>query len=181
MTFCHPGAVRLRPVLPVLAHALSQCLVSLPGVEVEIKELGLTVHARRADPSAVAVIVAQAEALRRTAAGDFRVWPSESTVDLFPDVEWRRGSSALWILVHWADEGRGQPAVVYLGHDHTDEDAYRVLRGRGYAVHVGPPSAESAASCWVADQLAAFDLLAQIAFAWSVRVKPVVPGADHCP
>jgi trehalose-6-phosphatase len=71
--------------------------------------------------------------------------------------------------------------IQYLGHDHTDEDAYRVLRGRGHAVHVGPPSAESAASCWVADQLAAFDLLAQIAFAWSVRVKPVVPGADHCP
>jgi hypothetical protein len=128
MAFCHPGAARLRPVLPVLAHELSQCLVALPGVEVELKELGVTVHARRADPSAVAVIVAQAEALRRTSAGDFRVWPSESTVDVFPDVEWRRGSSALWILVHWAHEGRGQPAVVYLGHDHTDEDAYRVLR-----------------------------------------------------
>jgi len=169
MAFCHPGAARLRPVLPVLAHELSQCLVALPGVEVEIKELGVTVHARRADPSAVAVIVAQAEALRRTSAGDFRVWLSESTVDLFPDVEWRRGSSALWILVHWAHEGRGQPAVVYLGHDHTDEDAYRVLRQHGYAVHVGPPTTESAASCWVADPAAAFDLLAQIALAWSVR------------
>lgn len=169
MTFCHPAAARLRRMLPALAQELSQCLVSLPGVEVEIKELGVTVHARRADPSAVGVIVAQAEALRRTSAGDFRVWPSESTVDLFPDVEWRRGSSALWILVQWAHEGRGQPAVVYLGHDHTDEDAYRALRGHGYAVHVGPPTTESAASCWVADQAAAFDLLAQIAFAWSLR------------
>ena len=169
MTFCHPAAARLRRMLPALAQELSQSLVSLPGVEVEIKELGVTVHARRADPSAVAVIVAQAEALRRTSAGDFRVWPSESTVDLFPDVEWRRGSSALWILVQWAHEGRGQPAVVYLGHDHTDEDAYRALREHGYAVHVGPPATESAASCWVADQAAAFDLLAQIALAWSVR------------
>jgi len=168
MTFCHPDAARLRRMLPALAQDLSQCLESLPGVEVELKELGVTVHARRAEPSAVAAIVAQAEALRRTSAGDFVVWPSESTVDLFPDVEWRRGSSALWILVQWAHEGRGQPAVVYLGHDHTDEDAYRVLREHGYAVHVGPPASESAASCWVAGQAAAFDLLAQIAFAWSL-------------
>ena len=58
MTFCHPVAARLRPALPVLAQELSQCLGSLPGVEVEIKELGVTVHARRADPSAVSVIVA---------------------------------------------------------------------------------------------------------------------------
>ena len=91
MTFCHPVAAQLRRMLPVLAQELSQCLASLPGVEVEIKELGVTVHARRADPSAIAVIVARAEALRRTSAGEFRVWPSESTVDLFPDVEWRRG------------------------------------------------------------------------------------------
>ena len=71
--------------------------------------------------------------------------------------------------MHWAREGHGQPAVVYLGADHTDEDAYRLLREQGYAVHVGPPATESAASCWVADQAAAFDLLAQIALAWSVR------------
>jgi trehalose-6-phosphatase len=78
-------------MLPLLAQELSQCLVSLPGVEVEIKELGVRVHVRRADPSAVAVVVTHAEALRRTSAAEFRVWPSESTVDLFPDVEWAEG------------------------------------------------------------------------------------------
>jgi len=168
MTFCHPVAARLRRMLPLLAQELSQCLASLPGVEVETKELGVTVHVRRTDPSVVSVIVARAEELRRTSAGDFRVSPSESTVDLFPDVEWRKGSSALWILERWGRDGRGRPAVVYLGHDHADEDAYRALREHGYAVHVGPLAAESAASCWVADQAAAFDLLAQIALAWSV-------------
>jgi len=169
MTFCHPVAARLKQMLPRLAEELSQCLAFLPGVEVEVKELGVRVHVRRADPSAIAVIVARAESVRRTSAGDFRVCPSESTVDLFPDVEWRRDSSALWILVQWAHECRGQPAVVYLGHDHTDEDAYRALREHGRAVHVGPPAPGSAASCWLADRAAAFDLLAQIAFAWSVR------------
>ena len=169
MTFCHPVAAQSRCMLPLLAQELSQCLASLPGVEIELKELGVTVHARRADPSAVAVIVGRAEALRRTSAARFRVWLSGSTVDLLPDVEWRRSASALWILAQWAHDGLGQPAVVYLGADHTDEDAYRALREQGYAVHVGPPTIGSAASCWVADQAAAFDLLAQIALTWSVR------------
>jgi len=163
MNFCHPVAAQSRWMLPLLAQELSQSLASLPGVEVKIKELGVTVHVRRADPSVVAVIVDQAEAVSRTSSARFRVWFSGSTVDVLPDVEWRSGSSALWILVQWAHEGRGQPAVVYLGADHTDEDAYWALREQGYAVHVGPPATESAASCWVADQAAAFDLLAQIA------------------
>jgi len=169
LTFCHPLAARSRQMLPFLAQELSQSLASLPGVEVETKELGVTVHMRRADPSAIAVIVAHVEALRRTSEGEFRVWPSESTVELLPDVRWRSGSSALWVLVHWAHEGRGLPAVVYLGHDQSDEDAYRALREHGHAVHVGPLPTVSAASCWVVNQAAAFDLLAQLAFGWSVR------------
>jgi trehalose-phosphatase len=169
MAFCHPVAVGLRGMLPFLAQELSKCLGSLPGVEVEVKELGVTVHVRRADPSALPVIIAQAEELRRTSAGEFTVWSSGSTVDLFPDVDWRKGTSALWVLEQWVREGRGQPAVVYLGNDDADEDAYLALRGHGYAVHVGPRTPESAAACWVVDQAAGVDLLAQIAFAWSVR------------
>jgi trehalose-phosphatase len=169
MTLCHPVAEGLREALPVLAQKLSQRLAPLAGVEVEIKELGVTVHVRRMVPSTVPAVIAQAEELRRTSAGEFRVWPSESAVDLVPDVGWRKGSGALWILEQWAREGRGRPAVVYLGDDDADEDAYLALRGHGHAVRVGPSTAESAASCWVVDHAAAIDLLARIAFGWSVR------------
>ena len=59
--------------------------------------------------------------------------------------------------------------LVYLGGDAPDEDAYGAVRGRGFAVHVGRPGAESRAGAWMFDRGAAIDLLAQIAFAWSVR------------
>ncbi|MDO8479799.1 MAG: trehalose-phosphatase [Candidatus Rokubacteria bacterium] len=167
IAFYHPAAARLREMLPLLAQELSECLAPLPGVEVEIKELGVTVHTRRVDPSAVPVIIAQAEELRRKSASEFKVCQSESTVDLFPDLDWRKGSSALWILEQWVREGRGQPVVVYLGDDDADEDAYLALREHGYAVHVGRLAA--ATPYWVVDRAAAIDLLAQIAFAWSVH------------
>lgn len=115
----------------------------------EIKELGVTVQIRRADPSTVPVIMAQAEELRRTSAGEFRVWQSESTVDLFPDVDWRKGSSALWVLEQWMLEGRGQPIVVYLGDDDADEvltrTANRSRRSRR------PPDTPSAAKTSASD------------------------------
>ena len=169
MTYSHPGAARLRDMLPSLAAELSACLASIPNVRVEVKELGIGVHVRKADASIRDVVIARAEALRRGSAREFRVWPSESTVDLFPDVDWGKGSSALFILEQWESGGRARPAVVYLGHDETDEDAYLALRAHGHAVHVGPLAGESAASYRLPDQAAAFELLAQIAFAWSIR------------
>jgi trehalose 6-phosphate phosphatase len=165
--FCHPAAVRLRETLPLLARELSDRLASVPGAEVEIKQLSITVHTRRVDHSAVSVITAEVEELRRTSAAEFTVCQSESAVDLFPDVDWGRGSTALWILKHWVREERGQPTVVYVGDDDADEEAYMVLREHGYAIHVGRQAATT--PCWVIDRPAAIDLLAQIAFAWRVH------------
>jgi trehalose 6-phosphate phosphatase len=165
MSFCHPAAARLRETLPLLAQELSDRLAPLPGVEVEIKQLGITVQTRHVDPSAVPVIMAEAEELRRTSAAEFTVCQSPSTVDLFPDVDWGRGSTALWILKHWVREE--QPTVAYVGDDDADEEAYRVLREHGYAIHVGRQAATT--PYWVVDRTAAIDLLAQIAFAWRVH------------
>lgn len=169
MRFSHPVAARCRDQLPLLARELSDSLASLPGVEVEIKEFGVGVHIRRVDPDAVPVIVAQADELIRALAREFRVWPSESTVDLFPDVDWRTGSSVLWILGRWMCEREGCPVVVYLGAGDTDEETYAELGRYGYAVRVGGPADGSASSHWVVDRAAAVDLLGRLAFTWSVQ------------
>ena len=96
-----------------------------------------------------------------------------------PELDGDGGAGPLWILERWECDGRRRPAVVYLGHDETDEGAYAALRGHGHAVHVGPLSGESAASCWIHDQGAAFELLAQIAFAWSIRASRRSPCEER--
>lgn len=169
MTFCHPVAAQVRARLPLLARELSESLEPLPGIEVELKELGVVVHVHRVDPAAVPVIVAQVEELRRMFGGAFRVWQSESTVDLVPDVERRKDATARWVLEQWMREDRGEPVVVHVGGYDTDDNAGLALRRRGYAVHVGRLLGESAASHWVINQSAAIDLLARIAFLWSAR------------
>lgn len=169
ITFCHPVAAGMKGMLPLLAQKLSDGLAPLSGVEVEIKELGVTVHVLRADPSPLAAIIAQVELLRRTCAAEFRVWRSESAVDLFPNVGCTLSFSTRWIWEQSACEGQGEPTVVYLGDDDAEEDAYLALHEYGYAVHVGQRSGRSAASYWLVDRAAAIDLLAQIAFSWSLH------------
>jgi trehalose-phosphatase len=168
MSFCHPVAARLKDRVPSLGRELTESLAPVPGVEVEVRELGVSVHVSHADADAVPVVVAQAEEVRRTWGEEFRVTRSDHTVDLFPDVAWRKSSSALWILGRWMTEGHGRPAVVYLSGD-RDEDTDLALGRLGHAVHVGRSSGDGVASHWVTDRTAAADLLARLAFAWSVQ------------
>jgi DNA-binding response OmpR family regulator len=161
---CHPAAVRLRDRLPALAQELAERLAGLSGVDIELKELGLTVHARRGDESALAAIAAAAGELSRTT-GNFRAWVSDSAVDLFPDVNGPRRPSALWTVDEWTQMGQPRPTVVYLG----EPDASEPLEGVEYAIRVGSPTGAAAPIRWVPDRAAAADLLAQIAFSWSAR------------
>lgn len=61
-------------------------------------------------------------------------------------------------------EGCGQPVVVFIGGDGA-----LATRGRpGFVVHVGRPRGEPAACRWVLDQASAVELLARLAFSWSM-------------
>ena len=60
-------------------------------------------------------------------------------------------------------ESRERPVVVFLG---AGESFARLGKVR-YAVHVGRPRGEPAASHWVFDRASAVELLAWLAFAWS--------------
>jgi hypothetical protein len=61
-------------------------------------------------------------------------------------------------------EGSGQPVVVFIGGDVS-----LATRGQpGFAVHVGRPCGGPAACHWVPDQRSAVELLARLAFSWSM-------------
>jgi hypothetical protein len=67
------------------------------------------------------------------------------------------------IVAQRRSEAREHPIVVLLG---AGESFAKVGKVR-YAVHVGRPRGEPAASHWVFDRASAVELLARLAFAWS--------------
>ena len=67
------------------------------------------------------------------------------------------------IVAQRRSEAREHPVIVFLG---AGESFAKVGKVR-YAVHVGRPRGEPAASHWVFDRASAVELLARLAFAWS--------------
>jgi len=67
------------------------------------------------------------------------------------------------IVAQRRSEAREHPIVVFLGAG----ESFAKLGKVRYAVHVGRPRGEPAASHWVFDRASAVELLARLAFAWS--------------
>jgi hypothetical protein len=67
------------------------------------------------------------------------------------------------IVAQRRSEAREHPVIVFLGAG----ESFAKLGKVRYAVHVGRPRGEPAASHWVFDRASAVELLARLAFAWS--------------
>jgi trehalose 6-phosphate phosphatase len=55
--------------------------------------------------------------------------------EIRPDIDWHKGRAVLWILQRLGLERTGVVPVC-IGDDITDEDAFRVLAGRGLCIAV---------------------------------------------
>jgi len=116
---------------------------NLPGVQIERKKFSIAVHYRRADAGRVGEVEqvvdqVQAESSRLRKTGGKKIF------ELQPDLDWHKGKALLWLLDRLGLEG---PEVLpfYLGDDVTDEDAFRVLEGRGIGIAVQETPAPTAA------------------------------------
>ena len=127
MSFTHLQAAECRQILKTLAVDLVERLSGLRGVEVEPKEFGVAVHYRRAYPSDLAEVFFQVEEAREANAPHLTTRPGKKVLELVPNVPWNKGECALWIRDRWARTQSLDPAVVYLGDDETDEDAFGAL------------------------------------------------------
>lgn len=158
----HPEANSLRSVVSAAARALSDVLAGIPGAEVEDKGLTLSVHFRRTPHELTPLVLTAVEA-QATASPELRVHSGKSVLELRPPMEWHKGSAILWL----AERFQIAPAaIIYLGDDATDEDAFRALSPLGcltFRVGSGPTSAR-----WqISDVEDACDLLEFVLQSWT--------------
>jgi trehalose 6-phosphate phosphatase len=143
-----------------LEEALALARGMVPGGRLELKVSSIAVHTRG---------LSEGEA-RRIEEETGRIWggiAARSGLKLIPfnrGVElrargWDKGRALEEVL---GCEGAGA-FCVYIGDDLTDEDAFRVVRGRGIGIKVGDPSLPTEASGFLPDVPAVRDFLA----AWS--------------
>jgi trehalose-phosphatase len=135
-----PRVIRYQPDIAAASAALTESLADIAGVIVENKRWTLSVHYRLAErehlPRVQRAIkeVAHARALRCIAGKEIS--------ELRPPVDVNKGTAALDLakMLGVAEATGGRGAILCVGDDRTDEDAFRLLRAHrpdSVTIHVG--------------------------------------------
>jgi trehalose-phosphatase len=118
-----------------LAAVLGERLGDVAGARVERKRFALAVHYRQVADEDYPTVK---EVVDETAPQFplLRVETGKKIFEFRPDFAWDKGKALEWLLAELELTG---PDVVplYFGDDTTDEDAFRVVAGRGIGVVVG--------------------------------------------
>ena len=125
-------AVDHLPVLDEAEALLRRELDGVRGALVERKRFSVSSHVRLVAPSermrvesVVAAVAARLPTLRRKG--------GKAVHELRPDLAWDKGAAVAWLV---REMGREPGAVVYIGDDLTDEDAFERLDGAGATIVV---------------------------------------------
>ena len=130
----HPSALRARRRLKVLEEKIRKSVGHIPGVLIEQKTHSLTVHVRRVAPGLRKEVLERAARLVRH---DPRLVAAKgkSVVEILPRNAGHKGEATLAVLRQYGF--RTPDAVVYVGDDRNDEDAFASLRKIAVTVRVG--------------------------------------------
>jgi trehalose-phosphatase len=119
----------------LLARALAAGLRGVPGVVIEPKGPVVAVHVRAASPAGRARV---RDVVTRSRPDRWSLLEGRRVFELRPDGLPSKGDAVRWIAA-----GRAGAAILYLGDDATDEDAFHALRPDDFPVLVGATRARS--------------------------------------
>jgi alpha,alpha-trehalase len=132
------------PELDIAEKELGKELAGIPRARVERKLFSIATHYRNVNESevpklerAVSKVAARHRELRRM--------EGKEVYELLPDIDWDKGKAVLWLLKTLGLE-RDDVCPIYIGDDHTDEDAFRALGQCGVGILVSEQPRRTAAS-----------------------------------
>jgi trehalose 6-phosphate phosphatase len=126
VSFVHPAAAVMRPVLDHACWDLEAALEGVRGVFVERKGLSATVHYRQAPADLRTWIEATVRATIRPYSR-LLVAPALDAWEIRPRVRWNKGSAVRLLAERMAAT---RPAVLCAGDDDTDEDMFDAWPGQ---------------------------------------------------
>ena len=170
-----PRIERYGPDVAAAAAALTARLGGISGVIVENKRWTLSVHYRLVDRALLPRVEDEAEAVARQQS--LRCIVGKQVIELRPPVDVNKGTALLDLarslgIVGDRPAAERVGAVLYVGDDRTDEDAFRLLRAArpdSVTVHVGggtlATGEQTAAELLMPDTDAVLELLVWLAAA----------------
>jgi trehalose 6-phosphate phosphatase len=138
----NPQAERARSWVAHLAERLDGLPAAFPGVWLENKGLGLTVHYRDVPGNRVGLLRAEVERTVAALAWPFRLTDGPMAVEITPELGWNKGTAVERILDSLP---AGDLCVLYAGDEANDADALEtVVALGGIALGIGPRAPDAA-------------------------------------
>lgn len=140
VTFVHPAAEEMRPVLSRLRRELSEAMKRFSGVLVEDKGLTLSIHYRLLDKARISEFgdVFRRVVERAGVSVGIVVTTGKMVYEIRPMVDWSKGNAIEMLLNTSGARNRNNPMTMFLGDDSTDEDGFKAIeRIGGISVFVG--------------------------------------------
>jgi trehalose 6-phosphate phosphatase len=135
-TLEHDAASGYEDLVAGVTDTLRTELGGVPGVSVEPKRASVAVHFRLAAAEDARRVQELVDRLLAERPGELKVTPGKKVLEVQPRLDWDKGAAVGYLLEVLGLTG-DDVVPIYLGDDVTDEDAFRVLRGRGVGVYVG--------------------------------------------
>ncbi|MGE5301043.1 MAG: bifunctional alpha,alpha-trehalose-phosphate synthase (UDP-forming)/trehalose-phosphatase [Acidobacteriota bacterium] len=133
------GSRDQRHLLGKFIEQLREALSHVPGAMVEDKGVTASLHFRMVKLKQVEEVLHVFRDIVKDYEDRFRITAGKKVFEIRPRDAWNKGDAVTWIMGNYGD-GR---LPVYIGDDTTDEDAFRVIEGKGISVSIGEsPGAE---------------------------------------
>jgi alpha,alpha-trehalase len=129
--FVHPELEHASEAVATASQQLDEVAARIPGSFVERKGASVALHFRRADAAGRrAATAAFAETVApHVDGGGLRVLRGSNVFELLPDIDWNKGHAVQWMVERIRREG--EPLVIYIGDDVTDQYALDVVADMG--------------------------------------------------
>lgn len=153
-----------QETLKTVKSELSARIAGYKGAFIEDKGLSLSVHFRLVELEKIIELrnAIRAALIPYNMKNLIKVRSGKMVFEIRPPVPWDKGNSALWLIDKWqAALTEGAAVPLYCGDDATDEDAFRVLEGKGITIVVGAHE-DSAAQYYLNSQEEVNKLLTNI-------------------
>ncbi|KAJ9533215.1 hypothetical protein QJQ45_018359 [Haematococcus lacustris] len=164
MTF--QPAAHFRPLIDQVYQELCTRLAGIPGSSVEHNTFCVSAHFRNCPGDCWQDVVAAAE---EVVAGnpELRMTRGRKVVEVRPKVNWHKGTALTHLLGVLGLHQAPDVVALYIGDDHTDEDAFKALREsqQGFGILVSTKPKETAARYTVRDPSEVQQFLQQLV-AW---------------
>lgn len=133
--FVHPDLAAASAIITEVGAALREKTRGLPGVFVENKGASVALHFREANAGAqrAAVDAFAAAAAPHVECGRLRVMRGSYVLELLPNIDWNKGNAVLWIAER-VRRFHGDPYIIYIGDDVTDQDAFAAIEADGLPI-----------------------------------------------